>query len=194
MMHVMDPLMTAIMLLGKQKAHPTSLTLVKDRLVSFQDTWPFVQLFSFSNDVTIQYNPSGQAQRVNLEYDDIPNISFSLDRDLYPQNSEVFVTVNDFQLNQDPTDEDSWTFNIDSPVATFYQAFDNNGQSSADGTIGLVNLIPELSNLGFEDNGILTVDLNSVSLNYVQIQIKMIKHLLMMALHRLMIFLELLLW
>lgn len=127
-----------------------------------QDAWPFIQLFSFSNDVTIQYNPAGQAQRVNLEYDDIPNISFSLDRDLYPQNSEVFVTVNDFQLNQDPTDEDSWTFNIDSPVATFYQAFDNNGRSSADGTVGLVNLVPELSNLGFEDNGILSAELNSV--------------------------------
>ena len=126
------------------------------------DTWPFIQLFSFSNDVTIQYNPAGQPQRVSLEYDEIPNISLSLDRDLYPRNSEVFVTVNDFQLNQDPTDEDSWTFNIDSPVTTFYQAFDNNGQSSADGTVGLVNLVPELSNIGFEDNGILSIDLNSV--------------------------------
>ena len=125
------------------------------------NAWPLIQLFSF-DDVTIQYNAAGGTQTVQLEYDEIPNISLSLDRDLYPQNSEVFVIVNDFQLNQDPTDEDSWTFNIDTPIATFYQAFDNNGQSSADGTLGLVNLVPELSDIGFENNGILSMDLNSV--------------------------------
>ena len=30
------------------------------------DTWPFIQLFSF-DDVTIQYNPAGESQRVDLE-------------------------------------------------------------------------------------------------------------------------------
>ncbi len=126
------------------------------------DAWPLIQLFSFS-DVTIQYNAAGGAQTVNLEYDDeIPNIFLSLDREFYPQNSEVFVIINDFQLNQDPTDEDSWTFNVASPVTTFYQAFDNNGNESAAGTSGLVNLIPSLSNLGFDENGEFSVDLDSV--------------------------------
>ena len=126
------------------------------------DTWPFIQLFSFSNDVTIQYNPAGEAQRVNLEYDDIPNILLVHDRELYPRNSEVFVNINDLQLNQDPTDEDSWTFNVVPNPATFYQAFDNNGQESASGTAGLVNLIPHLSSLGFEDNGEFSMFLGSV--------------------------------
>ena len=126
-----------------------------------EDTWPFIQLFSFDS-VTIQYNPGGEAQRVDLEYDEIPNISLTLDRELYPRNSEVFVVANDLQLNQDPTDEDSWTFNVVSPEATFYQAFDNSGRKSAAGTNGLVNLIPHLSDLGFENNGILSIDLNSV--------------------------------
>lgn len=104
-----------------------------------------------------------ETQTVNLEYDDeIPNIFLSLDREFYPQNSEVFVIINDFQLNQDPTDEDSWTFNVASPVTTFYQAFDNNGNESAAGTSGLVNLIPSLSNLGFDENGEFSVDLDSV--------------------------------
>ena len=126
------------------------------------DAWPLIQLFSFS-DVTIQYNAAGGSQTVNLEYDDeIPNISLSLDRESYPQNSEVFVIINDFQLNQDPTDEDSWTFNVVSPVTTFYQAFDNNGNESAAGNSGLVNLIPHLSNLGFDNNGEFSVDLGSV--------------------------------
>jgi len=124
--------------------------------------WPLIQLFSFS-DVTIQYNAAGGAQTVDLEYDDIPNITLNLDRDLYPQNAEVFLTINDFQLNQDPTDEDSWTFNVESPVATFYQAFDSNGQESpAVGTAGLVNLLPHLSSIGFENNGVLSMSLASV--------------------------------
>ncbi|MFI5407335.1 MAG: peptidase, partial [Nitrososphaerales archaeon] len=76
--------------------------------------------------------------------------------------SEVFLTVNDFQLNQDPTDEDSWTFNIDSTIATFYQAYDDSGSNSANGNAGLVNLIPYLSNLGFQDNGQLSITLGSI--------------------------------
>ncbi len=126
------------------------------------DTWPFIQLFSFSNDVTVQYNPAGEAQRVDLEYDEMPNILLVHDRELYPRNSEVFLNINDFQLNQDPTDEDSWTFNVESNIATFYQAFNSNGQESAAGSTGLVNLIPHLSNLGFEDNGEFSMSLGSV--------------------------------
>ena len=125
------------------------------------NAWPLVQLFSF-NDVTIQYNPGGGVQKVSLDYDDIPNINLELDRDRYPQNSEVFVTINDVQLNQDPTDEDSWTFSVGSPNAVFYQAFDSNGNSDANGGAGLVNLKPYLSSLGFKDNGIITMDLGKI--------------------------------
>jgi len=123
--------------------------------------WPLIQLYSF-NDVTIQYNPGGGVQRVDLEYDEIPNISLEIDRDNYPQNSEVFVTINDIQLNQDPTDEDSWTFNIDSPISIFYQAYDNSGRDAANGGAGLVDLNPRLSELGFEENGILSIKLGNI--------------------------------
>lgn len=125
------------------------------------DAWPIIQLFSFS-DVTIQYNAAGGAQRVDLEFDEIPNISMNIDRDLYPTNAEVFLQISDIQLNQDPTDEDSWTFNIDSPMTTFYQAFDNSGNDAANGNAGLVNLIPFLSSLGFENNGKLSIDLGNI--------------------------------
>jgi hypothetical protein len=125
------------------------------------DAWPLIQLFSF-DDVTIQYNAGGNPQTVILDYDESANISLNLDRTLYPQNSEVFLTVNDFQLNQDPTDEDSWTFKINSPVGTFYQAYDDSGSSSANGNAGLVNLIPYLSNLDFQDNGKLLITLGNV--------------------------------
>ena len=125
------------------------------------NAWPLIQLYFF-DDVTIQYNPGGPSQQVSLEYDEIQNISFSLDRDLYPENAEVFLTVNDFQLNQDPTDEDSWTFGVGTTPSVFYQAYDENGQSSANGATGLVDLMSNLSNFGFEDNGKLSVNLNSV--------------------------------
>lgn len=123
--------------------------------------WPLIQLYSF-DDVLIQYNPAGQSQQVLLEYDEIPNISMTLDRDLYPKNAEVFLSLNDFQLNQDPTDEDSWTFDVGSTPSTFYQAYDDSGSNSANGDVGLVDLVPYLSNIGFEDNGKFSINKNSV--------------------------------
>jgi hypothetical protein len=74
----------------------------------------------------------------------------------------VFLTVNDIQFNQGPTDEDSWTFNIASPVSVFYQAYDNSGRDAANGGTGLVDLKPYLSSLGFEDNGSLSIDLGNI--------------------------------
>ena len=125
------------------------------------NAWPLIQLYSFS-EVTIQYNPVGSPQIVSLEYDESQNISMTIDRTFYPNNAEVFLTVNDFQLNQDPTDEDSWTFDVGDTPSTFYQAFDENGQNSANMGVGLVDLTSNLSNIGFEDNGKLSVNLNSV--------------------------------
>jgi len=125
------------------------------------NAWPFIQLFSFK-DVIIQYNPGGPAQKVSLRYDEIQNISFKIDRNVYPNNAEVFLTINDFQLNQDPTDEDSWTFVVGSNPSTFYQAFDNSGSNAANGGPGLVNLVPKLSSLGFENNGKLSLTLGNV--------------------------------
>lgn len=125
-----------------------------------QNVWPVIQLYSFDK-VLIQYNRAGGVQQVNLQYDEIPNISLNLDRLSYPKGGEVFATINDMQLNQDPTSRDSWTFNIDSLIATFYQAFTETGLNSANGGVGLINLVPHLSSLGFEDNGRLTMNLGS---------------------------------
>ncbi len=145
----------------KAKSINTNPSISPGQIGLHPNAWPLIQLFSF-NDVTIQYNPGGPTQQVDLEYDEIPNILVELDRETYPQNSEVFVTISDVQLNQDPTDEDSWTFNINSPNSVFYQAFDSSGRSSANGNLGLVDLKPHLSNLGFEDNGLLSIDLQNV--------------------------------
>ena len=125
--------------------------------------WPVIQLFSFNDDVSIVYNKGGGAQRVDLSYSDIPNISLNIDRNVYPKGAEVFVTVNDMQLNQDPTDVDSWTFNINSTRTAFYQAFTETGANSGNDGLGLVDLNPFLGILGFEKNGILGMNLGSVA-------------------------------
>ena len=125
------------------------------------NAWPLIQLFSFDT-VKIQYNAGGKSpQTVQLDYDEIPNTLLNLDREFYPKNSQVFLTVADIQLNQDPTDEDSWTFGVDTNDV-FYQAFDSSGNDSANGEIGLVNLFPHLSSLGFEKNGYLSASIDSV--------------------------------
>ena len=146
---------------GNAKSINTNSNVSVGQIGLDADAWPLIQLYSF-DDVIIEYNPGGPSQQISLDYDEIQNISLSLDRDLYPKNAEVFLTLNDFQLNQDPTDEDSWTFDIDSNPSTFYQAFDNAGNNDANGNAGLVDLIPNLPNLGFEDNGILSLTLGNI--------------------------------
>ncbi|MGQ0605695.1 MAG: peptidase [Candidatus Nitrosotenuis sp.] len=127
------------------------------------NAWPIIQLYSFNSQVTIQYNAAGGTQTVTLQYDEIPNISTTLDRANYSPNSQVFVTIKDMQLNQDPTSRDSWTFNVGSPQTVFYAAFTENGAAAATGNVGLTNLVSKLSSLGFEKNGKLSMSLGSVA-------------------------------
>jgi hypothetical protein len=125
--------------------------------------WPIIQLYSFNNNVVIQYNAAGGTQTVTLQYDEIPNITTTLDRAKYPPNSQVFVTIKDMQLNQDPTARDSWSFNVGSSQTVFYAAFTENGANAANGGTGLVNLLSQLSNLGFDNNGKISMSLGSVA-------------------------------
>ncbi|MEM3065180.1 MAG: peptidase [Candidatus Nitrosotenuis sp.] len=127
------------------------------------NAWPIIQLYSFNNDVVIRYNAAGGSQQVALQYDEIPNITMSLDRANYPPGSEVFVTINDIQLNQDPTSRDSWTFSVGSPQGVFYGAFTETGSDAANGGAGLANLLSRLSTLGFEKNGLVSMSLGQVA-------------------------------
>jgi hypothetical protein len=125
------------------------------------NAWPLVQLFTFSNTVTIEYDKAGSSESVNLTYDDMTDISLKLDRTGYPQGSDVFATINDMQLNEDPTAINSWTFNVNSSEAVFYQAFPESGTTPTGSD--LVNLYPNLSSLGFRDNGHVEMNLGSVA-------------------------------
>ncbi|MGH9910191.1 MAG: hypothetical protein ACRD32_06085, partial [Nitrososphaerales archaeon] len=126
--------------------------------------WPVIQLYDFSvgGNVEIKYNRGGGTQTTTLTFDTIPSnlITHTFDRTTYPRDAEVHVTMSDPQLNIDPTDEDSWTWNsLGTNNTLFYQLFDENGAADADGnaTAGN-NLIGNLTNLMFEKNGRLTLN------------------------------------
>ena len=77
----------------KAKSINTNSNVSPGQIGLDSDAWPFIQLFSF-DEVTIQYNPGGPSQQVSLEYDEMPNISMEIDRELYPNNAEVFLVIN----------------------------------------------------------------------------------------------------
>jgi hypothetical protein len=129
---------------------------------NYVNTWPIIQLYDFSaipTVVTVDYQKNGGDQIVNLTFDRIPQglITTTLDRNAYPQNSQVFVQVNDPQLNVDPTEDDSWTWGTSANNNTlYYEAFTRNGAADADGTAGMQNLVGNLTTLMFNHNGKLT--------------------------------------
>src|SRR5712692_5281615 len=143
--------------------------------------WPIIQLYDFggSNPGTIQsvavdYHKAGGDQVVNLTFGRIPTelISTSVDRPAgYPVNSQVFISMNDPQLNIDPTEEDSWTWGANATNSTlYYEAFTRNGAADADGGAGMVNLIPSLTKFMFDRNGIFTLNPAAQGVNVVDFQ------------------------
>ncbi|MGI0026856.1 MAG: hypothetical protein ACREAD_03340, partial [Nitrosopumilaceae archaeon] len=141
--------------------------------------WPIIQLFDFGgtsipSSVTVQYQKGGSTQSTSLTFDRIPTslISTSVDRTAYPTNSQVFFSLNDPQLNVDPTEEDSWTFGTNQAnPQLYYMAFNRNGGEDADANaIGMSNLTPVLSNLMFNHNGKITVSAASSTQRVIDFQ------------------------
>ena len=122
--------------------------------------WPFVQLYDLSvgSDVSVQYRGAGAVQKVDLKFDTVEGFAgLSTDRSKYPFGAEVHLTVTDVILNIDPTDEDSWTFDITNGNV-FYQRFDENGVIVSTITTDDVNVYR--SDLMFDTNGQLKIDRN----------------------------------
>ena len=115
--------------------------------------WPFIQLYDFNltGTVKIQYNRGGGVQSVTLNYDTVDHLSsLSLDRSTYPNNSHVHFTITDTWLNIDPTDEDSWSWDVVGTSgadrsAVYYQAFDENGLRQTDRVGATAGAAPNMS-------------------------------------------------
>ncbi len=149
----------------KTLTHPTRVVTLGQLGFPDANVWPIIQLYDFSGfpqTVTVDYSRAGGDQIVNLTFDRIPTnlVSSSVDRRAYGTNNQVFVSINDPQLNIDPTEEDSWTWSSINSTnnALFYQAFDRNGNKDADGTLAMQNLIGNLTAFMFNHNGRLTID------------------------------------
>ncbi|MEC4849345.1 MAG: hypothetical protein RI100_09180 [Nitrosarchaeum sp.] len=132
------------------------------------DVWPFIQLYTLSagGNVVIQYNKGGGVQTTTLTFDTVDQFSsVSLDRTAYPRTSQVHTTITDLWLNVDPTDEDSWTFgtnSTNSEKGTYYQVFNENGDSDGDQqALGVINIDSVLGALMCEDNCRLLVNTNT---------------------------------
>jgi hypothetical protein len=142
----------------------------------YENIWPVIQLYDFSaipTPVAIDYSRAGGDQIVNLTFDRIPQnlISVTPDRVNYPDNAQVFLTMNDPQLNIDPTEEDSWTWGANGANSTlYYQAFNRNGAADADGTIAMQNLIGNLTTFMFNHNGKFTLNPTAQTVRVVDLQ------------------------
>lgn len=115
--------------------------------------WPVVQLYSLDDEVEVRYERGGGGETAALAYDEMPGVAMSLDREKYPAGAEVFVTISDAQLGQDPTDRDVWTFSTDPRSPAVFYAGGGGGAGAR-----AVDLAPHLGAMGFEDNGVLTID------------------------------------
>ena len=117
-------------------------TAVDTGQIGIGDTnyWPFIQLYDFTptGQAIIKYQRGGGVQTTTLTFDTMAGKSLTFDRTLYPADAMVHFTLTDFQLNIDPTDEDSWTYGSNIAVTTtnktvYYQLFNQTGRD-ADGT------------------------------------------------------------
>ena len=80
--------------------------------------WPFIQTFDISDnsDVTITYGTGSTAETIEILYDYDDDKDISLDRQKYPDNSYIFIDLDDSLLNLSPLAEEFWAFNADGTV------------------------------------------------------------------------------
>ena len=84
-----------------------------------------VLVFPFDGDVEITANRGDES--ITLDYDDHSDIAtISVDRNDAPAGGQVHITISDFQLNLDPTADDTWTLNAANSTAATYNNAANN--------------------------------------------------------------------
>ena len=77
-----------------------------------------IRVFDFDGEFDITANRGDEV--VTLDYDDHSDIAtISVDRNDAPIGGQVHITVSDFQLNLDPTADDTWTLNVNNTLRTY---------------------------------------------------------------------------
>ncbi|RNJ74063.1 MAG: hypothetical protein EB832_00680 [Thaumarchaeota archaeon S14] len=124
--------------------------------------WPFIQLYDLGSSVTIRHGP----ESVELEYGTTDGIAaLRLDREVYPPGADVHLEISDAWLNVDPTDEDSWTWDVggEGEGRVIYRAFGLH----ASPTGNTADVSPSFGALGCEDTCSLQIDLAGGALEAV---------------------------
>jgi hypothetical protein len=122
--------------------------------------WPMIQLYDFTADqiVDIDYNKGSQTEQVDLMFIDNA-IGLTMDKERYGLGHEIGITIKDWNLNIDPTDEDSWTFTTNPDNASaYYQLFDENGTVDNEGKVGAIRNDGNQMSSKWGVPGILTID------------------------------------
>ncbi|RNJ75111.1 MAG: hypothetical protein EB830_06690 [Nitrosopumilus sp. H13] len=90
--------------------------------------WPFIQTFEMAagDQMGIAYG-AGAPDIVVTYNDPAGDSTFEFDRESYPRDSDVRMTIRDMQLNVDPTSEDLWTFDVDGSGEIYRRLFDGMG-------------------------------------------------------------------
>ena len=127
--------------------------------------WPFIQYYDFTRYTSydLVYERGGADESIDLLFDRPGGQGLTFDRDVYGLLHEVGVTITNNELNIDPTDEDSWTYNTQWGNGTvYYQLYDENGANDALGNNVNDGVVPQTnaqmqSNWG-SDEGTLQID------------------------------------
>ena len=86
-----------------------------------------IQAFDFTEgtDIDVELENGSESEAVSLTFDTVEDFaSLVLDREVYPLEAYVHVTITDTWLNIDPTAEDEWVFNTDTNEA-YYRPSEN---------------------------------------------------------------------
>ena len=140
--------------------------------------WPFIQAFDqLADDSSIKviYNKGGSPQEIIVNYEETMDdfTSFDLDRgEKYPFDTQVHMTINDNQLNVDPTDDDIWTFDAAADSKkVYYYLFDDSGTETVDVAMApMVEYSNILSTIHYGDNVYLTVNTAPNSADVLKIE------------------------
>jgi len=78
--------------------------------------WPFIQTFDFTQgdfDIVLEQAGADEVVRIDHNNEDLDDYaSLTLDRSSATQGADLFLLINDNQLNIDPTDEDVVLFKV----------------------------------------------------------------------------------
>jgi hypothetical protein len=136
--------------------------------------WPFIQTFNFLQgdfDVILEQAGADEVVRIDHNNEDLDDYaSLTLDRSSAPQGAELFLLINDNQLNIDPTDEDVVLFSVNtagsqtaSSVAwsngTVNYDWLNSGAMAIGTSVGYDAM--DRDSHGFGDNGRLSININA---------------------------------